>query len=138
MGLDPSLLPSKFLEKIPENQRPKGSAGWTSLESQERGAHREELAHQKSFAKWLKFKNIPFYNPRSDQKSTIRKGAADFSVFGPNARTIFLEFKAQGCQQDDDQKEFERHVTRWGFTYFVVYSDLEAVLKCREFFGESL
>jgi hypothetical protein len=138
MGINPSLLPSRVLERMNPLDKPKGAAGWTANESQERGARRHELEHQKSFAKWLKFKDIPFYNPRSDQKSTIRKGAADFSVFGPNARTIFLEFKALGCHQDDDQKEFERHVTRWGFTYFVVYSDLEAVLKCREFFGESL
>lgn len=136
--IDPSLLPSSFLEKIRASDRPKGAAGWTSSESQERGIRRQELVHQKEFAKWLNFKGIPFYNPRSDQKSTIRVGAADFSVFGPGARTIFLEFKALGCTQSDDQKEFERHVRRWGFEYFVVYSNLEAVLKCREFFGESL
>jgi hypothetical protein len=137
MGLDPSLLPSRVLERMNPLDKPKGSAGWTSLESQERGARRQELEHQKSFAKWLRFKGIPFYNPRSDQKSTITIGAADFSVFWDD-RTIFLEFKAPGCHQSEEQKDFELDITRCGFKYFVVYSDLEAVLKCREFFGSSL
>ena len=137
MGLDPSLLTSRILELMEPEDRPKGSAGWTSLEAQERGARRQELDHQKSFSKWLKFKGIPFYNPRSDQKSTIRAGASDFSVFW-DSKTIFLEFKAVGCVQSEDQKEFEHDITRCGFRYFVVYSDLEAVLKCREFFGTSL
>lgn len=128
---NPGLLPSSFLEKIVKEDRPEGSAGWTSLESQERGGRREEIKEQKEFARWLKFKGIIFYNPRTDKKSTIMEGAADFSIFH-NKTTLFIEFKALGQKLSPEQIKFSSAVYDQGFSYVIAFSHMEAIELCRK------
>ncbi len=131
MGL--KIVPSWILNKIDPKDRPTGSGGWTYEEAQRRGARREEIPQQKQFAAWLNLRNILFYNPRSDKRSTIRAGASDFTVFS-HGKTLFIEFKAPGATQSQDQIEFEIEVGRSGYTYHLVYSSKEAIELCRKVF----
>ncbi len=115
--------------------RPRGAAGWTRDESQLRGAQRQEIKEQNCFARWLDLHEWLYLRPRSDKKSTIRRGAADFSIYG-RGDTLFIEFKATpGCKQSQDQIEFEQAVVGAGHTYRVVYSATEAIDVHQHFFG---
>ena len=113
--------------------KPAGPAGWTSAEAQERGGRRAEIKEQKEFAKWLKFEGILFYNPRSDKKSTILSGAADFSIFF-QGKTLFVEMKSLGSKQSESQVNFMNAIVASGFTYKICYSASDAIKLCRDFF----
>jgi hypothetical protein len=128
-------VPSAFLEKVADPlQKPKGPAGWTTAEGQERGARRAEIPEQKTFGQWLDLKDILWINPRSDKKSTIRAGCSDFMVFH-RSKTLFLEMKAPKCKQSQHQLGFEQSVIKAGHVYRLAFSSLEAIEICREFFG---
>lgn len=74
--------------------------------------------------RWPRWK---FIRCRMDKKSTIAKGAQDFTIFGPEGKTILIECKARNEKPDDDQlawhKELEmagHHVhTVWSFDGFL-------------------
>jgi hypothetical protein len=133
--IESAFLPPHIRDKIANPaDLPKGRAGWSREQTQASAAKRQEIPEQKTFASWLNLMGLPFYNPRSDKRSTIRAGAADFTVFGDEAKTIFIEFKAPGCTQSPDQIKFEREVTGKGFEYQLVYSAHEAIELCRKFF----
>jgi hypothetical protein len=130
---NPSLLPPNILERMDPKDRPAGRAGWTRSESQEKGARRQEIPQQKTFASWLNLKGHLYYQSRSDKRPTFRAGASDFTIYC-KSKTLFLEFKAPGATQSPDQIEFEREVLRAGHTYQIVYSAQEAMELCRALF----
>jgi len=126
------VIPSRILDKMDPKDRPEGPAGWTAAESQARGARKQEIPEQKTFATELDRREILYLRPRSDKKSTIRKGAPDFTVFIPLGKVIFLEFKAPGAKQTPDQIEFMNAARKAGYRYEVAYSALEAIQILKE------
>jgi hypothetical protein len=86
----------------------------------------EKLIHAR-FEAWLRLNEISFVHSRMDKKSTIREGWPDFSVFGPNGKTCFVEIKLPGGELSVDQMTVMLELLRKGHTYHICQSDAEAI-----------
>lgn len=58
-------------------------------------------------------------------------GVADLIILADNGRTLFVEMKTASGRQSTYQKQFEKDVTRLGFTYKVVrsFAEFESVVN---------
>jgi hypothetical protein len=70
----------------------------SQAEKREMDLHEKIIKH--CMDQWPRWK---FLRARSDQKSTIQKGASDFTIFMPGGRTLCLECKSKGGKLSQDQ-----------------------------------
>lgn len=99
-----------------------------------RGTKRAEIAEHETLMAWLRLHEWPFIRARSDQKSTIRKGWADFTVFHAG-RCAAVEMKAPGNKPTLEQEQVLAELRREQIPVTVAYSAQEAIEFLRAVLG---
>jgi hypothetical protein len=100
------------------------------LARERRAIARRELDEQKLFAGFLrklkKQGRLHYVWPRGDKRSTIAIGHPDFSIWLPDRRTAFFEFKLASGKFSLEQEETIELLGRLGHPVCVVSNSLEA------------
>lgn len=136
MGLDPKSLPDSFLRRISKEQRKEADLPKTFEEASVEGVRRQEISKlQVPFAQWLCLHKFLFIRPRSDRKSTIQKGWADFTIIRAG-RVVAIEFKWPGQSLDPDQIECRRKIEEDGTPYLLAFDVPSAMEFVRKHLGE--
>ena len=111
--------------------RPPGPAGLTASEATDRGAQRLEREEQQLFCQWLNLHEsqgeLSYDWSRTDKKTTRRLGALDFVIYCPEARALFIEFKATGGKLSPEQERQAILLNYLGFVVRVVRTAQEAI-----------
>lgn len=104
MSIDSKNLPDSVLRCMAPGDKPKGNAGLTFPEAQEKADTRAEREIQNQITTDLTRRGIPYCLPRIDRKSTIRKGWPDIT-FAYRGRFIALEVKTSTGKLRPDQRQ---------------------------------
>lgn len=93
---------------------------------------RESKLHREIIA-WCddQWPRVKFIRGRMDKRSTIAKGAHDFTIFLPGGKTVCVECKKKDTKPDENQAVWACELRHLGHTVHVVRSmaEFHAVLK---------
>lgn len=86
-------------------------------------APKSEVAERElhvEFEAWLKERGWFYVHARMDVPSTIQIGHPDFTVFMPNQKTAFVEFKTPGKKATTEQLAKIAQARKFGFPAWVL------------------
>lgn len=114
MGWNPSILPNPVLRCMDKKDRPRGNAGRTTEESEQKRIFRLEIELHEQFWSFLRrngFEDVEYSNPRRSTRA--RKGRPDFLVCR-GSRRLGIEFKIHPNKLSVDQVRFFEMTERQG------------------------
>lgn len=103
MTISSTAIPDNILRRMEKAQRPKGNAGLTSEESEQKRIAKSEREIQEQIANLLRQRGIWFHRSRMDKRTTGPKGTPDF-LFAVDGRACAIEVKMPGKTLSDDQR----------------------------------
>lgn len=125
------ILPDRLLKLMDPRDRPPGPAGLTAAAATDKNAQRLEREEQRLFCQWLNSHEssgeLSYDWSRTDKKTTRRLGALDFVIYCPEAKTLFIEFKAEGRKMTPEQERQAILLNYLGFAVRVVRTAQEAI-----------
>lgn len=126
------VIPDHILKLMTkEDRNPMGKAGLTATEiTQIFSAKREKEMHD-IFSQWLNLNGVPFIHARTDKKSTIAKGAPDFTLIY-RGKALCIEFKMPGQKITPDQDLFIEHLKKSETPVFICNMAAEAIELTRK------
>ncbi len=128
------MIPDNILKLMtPPERKAYGRRGLLASEAMAINKARVEADIHKTFIQWLNLHDLLFLRARMDKKSTMTKGAADFTVIRGN-RTILIECKMPGEKLKPDQEEFKLNCERNGTPLHIAYDAATAIELVRTFF----
>lgn len=87
------------------------------LDERESNLHKKIIDHcNAQHPRWK------FYHCRTDRKSTVEVGAADFVIFLPNGKTIVMEIKNKTGKLSTEQQGWIKEMSMLDHTVFVCRS----------------
>jgi VRR-NUC domain-containing protein len=98
-----------------------------------RGLLLREKHEQDKFRAWLRMHEVYEITPRSDKRSTIKKGHPDHSLFHFQARVQFIEMKAPSGILSADQLERIAELKARGHDVQICYSAEDAIRAARKY-----
>jgi hypothetical protein len=104
MNIDSNNIPDNIKRLMAPSDKPKGNAGITFDQAQEKRDQREEREIQRDIATDLDRRGIPYCRPRIDRKSTIRIGWPDFTL-SYCGRFVGLEVKTATGRLSPEQQD---------------------------------
>lgn len=123
------VVPENILKWMsPEDQKLVGQMPATHATA--KSLHRKELDEQREFAGWLGLHenagDLTYDWSATHKPTTRRVGWPDFSIYR-NGKSLFIEMKAEGGRQTDEQKLMGFRLESQGFDYLLCYSANEAI-----------
>ena len=94
-----------------------------------------EITEQRLFAAWLKRQGeagtlcVVWHRP--DKRSTATIGTPDFIIALCNGRTLWIELKAAGNSETDDQRAFREKLAKLAHSAFLAHSCADAIRLVR-------
>jgi len=138
MGMGVTLN-NRMLELMDKGDRPRGRAGMTAQEGQERMVRKLEREEQNTFATWLGLREadgVLVYDwSRTDRRTTNRKGMPDFRIYA-QGRALLAEMKVSMRTYSFDQLSMVRKFQRCGTEVELWYSAAEAIERTRDWLAE--
>lgn len=134
MGLNPNNLPNPVLQRMDPKDRPRGNAGKTFEQCEEKRIFDLEIQLHNEFWGFLRrngFKDVEYSNPRRSTRA--RKGRPDFLICRGNRR-LGIEFKIRPNKLSPDQEKFFKMALDQGNTCLCLYDYESAVRAMEDFF----
>lgn len=120
-------IPPHILKLMPKADRPKGIAGMTTQEVDERNAVRMERELHDQVAALLRIRGIIAGHARMDRKSTFTEGWPDFT-FAIAGRACAIECKRPGGELSNVQMDIMLDMLKDGWVYMIAF-DIATVRK---------
>lgn len=114
-----------------EDRKSLGKNGLTMEEIIAKTNIKKEKDMHDLFASWLDLHGIPFIHARMDKKSTIKKGAFDFTILYYRLG-ICVEFKMPGGSLTVEQEQYLALLNNAQVPAFVCHSVSEAIFHTRD------
>jgi hypothetical protein len=99
----------------------------------QRGLRLREKHEQDKFREWLRMHEVYEITPRTDKRSTIKRGHPDHSLFHFEARVQFIEMKAPGGTLSADQLQRIAELKARGHDVQICYSADDAIQAVRKY-----
>ncbi len=115
------ILPSNILEKMRPQDRPKGSAGMTTEEAQQKFRVGEEKKLQKLVNDYLFMRGIYFETDRFGKRTGAKAGRPDFRICY-RGRFLAVECKAMRGVTSTDQIKTIQRIEDSGGMAVIIYS----------------
>ena len=126
------VVPDHILKLMsPEDRAPMGKLGYTAEETLALYNHKHEKQMHEDFIQWLNLNEIYYIHSRMDKKSTIAKGAPDFTIIHQGIG-FFIEFKTPQNTLSEEQKAHAKKIMASGTDYFICYAAQEAIEVTRK------
>jgi len=103
-----------------------GKAGLTPSESAHKQDHRAEIDMHNLFKGFLYRMRLRYIYANPNKRSTLPPGWPDFTIFGPIAKVLFLEFKTETGVISEDQRDVMESLAILGHTVYIPHSYEEA------------
>lgn len=121
-----ALVPENILRCMSAEDRRRYAKGqFTAMEVYERVAAKDEKKEHNRFISWLRRHDLDYTHSRTDKRSTIQKGVADFHIW-KGERHCFVEFKSEFGKLSQEQKDFLARQCERGTPVLVSQSYIEA------------
>jgi hypothetical protein len=123
------IVPNHILKIMHEPDRKAlGKNGMTAEECSARADHREEiLMHNqfRGFLRRMRLRQCIYASP--NKRSPLPPGWPDFTIFGPVAKVLLIEFKTPRGTLSEDQEKIMSMLALFGHTVYVERSYEQAV-----------
>jgi len=125
-----TIVPDHILNIMHPQDRPKGNAGKTRVECEQKYSHKLEKDEHRTFSQWLDLKEIPYIHAQNHKRSTIQIGWPDFTIFY-NGMALCIEFKVKGNKPSEDQVRSMDKLRKNNVDCFVCETAVEAIDRIR-------
>jgi hypothetical protein len=128
----PAVVTEGFLQSLPEHERKKlGKAGITAKEALQTYQRGQERDLQKQVASYLDLNQIYYDNDRMDQRTSGKRGRADFRICCVKATWVSAECKAESCTLESAQALEAARLRKSGGRFVLVFRLMDLIDEFR-------
>jgi hypothetical protein len=122
-----AIIRSNLLKLMSRQDRKEfGKAGLLPEECGRKTDNRAEIEMHNLFKGFLYRRRLRYIYANPNKRSPLPPGWPDFSVYGPIAKTLFIEFKTPTGVISEDQRQVMESLAIIGHTVYIPHSYEEA------------